>query len=205
MKRLGNLYEDTYNIKNILSAYNEVCRNTRNKRRVANLKEYKSLYISRVYKALYNRSYTVGPYNKFTIYEPKKREIVSQNVHDKIINHLIARHILYPAIVPCLLDVNVASRIGMGTRRGLFLANKFHKQCKIKYKNYYILKCDISKFFENIDHELLKKKLLRRIKDKEALKIVFDVIDSNSKRTLYRLYDEPNSSYFLFKRFRSFY
>lgn len=181
MKRYGFLYENTYKFENILSSYNEVCKNTRNKRRVANLKEYKSIYISRVHDILESRSYVVGPYNKFIIYEPKKREIVSQNVQDKIINHLVARHILYPAILPCLLDVNVASRKDMGTSRGLELAAKFHNKCKIKYGTYYVLKCDISKFFSNINHDILKEKLKRRIKDKDALKIVFDIIDSNEQ------------------------
>lgn len=40
------------------------------------------------------------------------------------------------------------------------------------------MKCDISKFFASIDKEILKKKLLKRIKDKDALNIVFKVIDS---------------------------
>lgn len=181
MKRMGYLYENTYKFENILDSYNEVCKNTRNKRRVANLKEYKSIYITRVHDILENRSYVVGPYNKFIIYEPKRREIVSQGVQDKIINHLVARHILYPAILPCLLDVNVASRKDMGTSKGLELALKFHNKCKIKYGTYYVLKCDISKFFLNINHDILKQKVLRRIKDKDALKIVFDIIDSNEE------------------------
>ena len=68
----------------------------------------------------------------------------------------------------------------MGTRKGLELASYFHQKCIIKYSTYYILKCDISKFFANINHDILKNKLLRRIKDKDALKIVFDIIDSNT-------------------------
>ena len=102
-------------------------------------------------------------------------------MQDKIINHLVARHILYPAILPCLLDVNVASRKNMGTHRGVELALQFHNEYKVKYGTYYVLKCDISKFFSNIDHDILKEKLKRRIKDKDALKIVFDIIDSNTQ------------------------
>lgn len=178
MKRLSNLYDNVCKFENIVSAYKEVRKNTRNERRVQNLKEYKSIYISRTYEILKNKSYVVGPYHKFIIYEPKERLIVSQNVQDKIINHLVARHILYPAILPCLLDVNVASRKDMGTSKGLELASNFHKHYKVKYKDYYVLKCDISKFFASINHERLKEKLKRRIKDKDALKIVFDIIDS---------------------------
>lgn len=150
MKRKNNLYQNILNHNNILCSYNEIRRNTKNKRRIENLRQYKSIYISRIYNILENRQYKVGPYHMFTIYEPKERLIVSQSIQDKIINHLVARYILYPAILPCLLDVNVASRKNMGTSKGLAYAKSFHTKCKIKYTNYYILKCDISKFFANI-------------------------------------------------------
>jgi len=180
VKRKGDLYKNICNLDNIEMIYNEVCRNTRNERRVFNMKQYKSIYISRVYDTLVNKKYKVGEYNKFTIYEPKERLIVSQGIQDKIINHLVARFILYPAIVPCLLDINVASRKYMGTSAGLKYEQEFIRKCNVKYKDYYILKCDISKFFASIDHDILKQKILRRIKDKDAIKIVFDIIDSNS-------------------------
>ena len=35
-----------------------------------------------------SKSYVVGPYNTFIIYEPKQRTIVSQGMKDKIVNHL---------------------------------------------------------------------------------------------------------------------
>ena len=183
MKRKGYLYQNLYKFENIQSTFNEVCKNTKNKKKVARFKEYKCIYISRIYNILQTKTYKVarfkeykciyisriynilqtktykpGPYNVFTIYEPKKRRIVSQNMQDKVINHLVARHILYPALLPCLLDVNVASRKGLGTSEGIRLAMNFNRICKLKYKTFYILKCDISKFFASINHDILKEK-----------------------------------------------
>ena len=177
---------------------------TRNKRKARNYREFKCVYISRICKILSKRKYEVGKYNVFTIYEPKKRIIVSQNLQDKVINHLISRQILYPALMPCLIEENVASIENKGTKYGLELANKFHRKCKIKYKEYYILKCDISKFFASIDKEILKKKLLKKIKEKDSLDIIFKVIDSQEQGLGIRKYDEPSSGYFLFKRYGSF-
>lgn len=122
----------------------------------------------------------LGPYNVFTIYEPKERRIISQGMIDKVINHIVARYLLYPAILPCLLDFNVASRKNMGTHKALELYHKYQHYFTNRYGTYYILKCDISKFFASINHDILKQKLKRRIKDKRALKIVFDIIDSDS-------------------------
>ena len=178
MKRKSNLYNNMLKMENINSAYNEVCAHTRNKKKVRNYREYKCIYITRIYNILKSKNYVVGKYNVFTIYEPKKRIIVSQGLQDKVINHLISRQILYPSLIPCLIDANVASIENKGTIYGLKLARKFHQTCKIKYGEYYILKCDISKFFASIDKEILKQKLLKKIKDKDAIDIVFKIIDS---------------------------
>ncbi len=40
MKRKGNLYENIYKFENIESAFNEVCTNTKNKRKVRNFIQY---------------------------------------------------------------------------------------------------------------------------------------------------------------------
>ena len=178
MKRKNNLYKDIYNIDNIIKVTNEVCRNTKNKRKVNKFKEYKCIYVSKIYNELKNKEYKVGPYNVFTIYEPKERRIVSQSVYDKIVNHLVARYILMPALLPCLINTNVASRKGLGTSAGYKYFKDFSRICKINYKEYYILKCDIKKFFASIDKEILKNKIRKRIKDKDALEIVYDIIDS---------------------------
>ena len=164
MKRKSNLYNDMCDVNNIMLVYEEVCRNTRNKSRVNTYREYKCSNIAKIYNVLMNHSYIVGPYNVFTIYEPKERRIVSQRMFDKIVNHLVARYILMPSIFPSLIDENVASRKNMGTKAGLLYVKEYMRKCKIKYGKYYILKCDISKFFASIDHDVLKEKLMRKIK-----------------------------------------
>ena len=199
MKRKNNLYNEMCKIENINKVFDEICRNTKNKRKVQRFKEYKSINITRIYNILNERKYVPGPYNKFTIYEPKKRDVVSQNMIDKAVNHLVSRYILMQSLISCLVDANVASRVDKGTGKGLEIYQKYKRTCDIKYKNYYILKCDISKFFYNIDHDILKEKLKRKIKDKDALKIVFDIIDSEEKGISIRKYDKSNFSNILFE------
>lgn len=151
MKRLDNLYDKICNIDNINHIYNQICKKINNKAKLEHLKEYHCFYISKIYSILKSETYSVSPYHIFTIYEPKKRRIVSLSLQDKIINHLVSTYIILPAIFPCLIDANVASRVGLGSKKGLELSNNFHKTCSIKFSNYYILKCDISKFFQSID------------------------------------------------------
>lgn len=180
MKRFNDLYENIYKTENIKACYYEVMRNTKNKRQVYKLQNNAENVIRTIYEELKNERYVVGKYNVFIIYESKQRTIVSQGMKDKIVNHLIAREILYPAILPCLVPFNVASRPGMGTKKALEYLERYRRQFAAKNEKYFMLKCDISRFFLSIDHKILKKKVRRRIKDPRALKIVFNVIDSYS-------------------------
>ncbi len=43
------------------------------------------------------------------------------------------------------------------------------------------MKCDIRKFFDNIDHSLLKEKLRKIFDDQELLSLLFQIIDSYEK------------------------
>ena len=105
MKRFSNLYENTYKPENIRACYYEVMHNTRNKRQVHQLQKNADKVLHSIYEELKNEKYVVGKYNIFVIYEPKQRVIVSQGMKDKIVNHLIAREILYPAILPCFSTI----------------------------------------------------------------------------------------------------
>lgn len=181
MKRKNNLYERIYNFDNICAAFKDVASNTKNKVKVNNYTDYKCINIYRIYRTLKDNNYNVGEYTIFKIYEPKERVIISQKMFDKIINHLISRQILEPALHPCLVDENVAARKNKGTKAGLEYFYKYNRICNLKYKKYYILKGDISKYFTSIDHDILKEKLKKKIKDKKALNIVFKLIDSNKE------------------------
>lgn len=57
MKRKGNIYQNIYKMDNIVKAYNDVCRNTKNKRKVERFREYRCIYISRIHNILKNKEY----------------------------------------------------------------------------------------------------------------------------------------------------
>ena len=180
MKRKSNLYKDICNMEHITYIYEQIEKNCKNKNKIYKWESIKDVLITRVYKNLTNHQYQCGRYHTFVIYEPKKRVIMSQEMYDKIVNHLVSEYILLPSIVPCLIDSNVASRRGKGTSYGVKLYYKYRQYYDSKYgkNNYYLLKLDISKFFDSIDHEILKSKLRTRIKDKDALHILDLIIDS---------------------------
>ena len=50
------------------------------------------------------------------------------------------------------------------------------KHCKRIWGEYYILKMDVAKYFDNIDKEILLKILKRKIKDPQLLWLIEEIL-----------------------------
>lgn len=130
---------------------------------------------------LHNKRYELGRYNIFIINEPKYRLIMSENIRDKVVNHLISSTILIRALDKKLIYSNVATRVGKGSGLANDLLMKYLSNILLKHRRVYCLKMDVKKYFYNINHDVLKRMLKQDIKDKDALDIVFKVIDSTDE------------------------
>jgi len=86
--------------------------------------------------------------------------------------HHAIMNVLEPVFERQFIFHTYACRKGKGSHKAIAYA--FSKAKKHKY----FLKLDVRKYFDNIDHEVLKKMLERIIKDNECLKLLFAIIDS---------------------------
>lgn len=179
MKRIGSIYNEILDTKVINDMYKRIKRNTKNKRKIEVFESNYVSNISYIKEILENRTYKIGKYNIFLIKEPKVRIVMSQNIIDKLINHLVSKYFLVDIFENNLINENVATRLNKGTKEGINLTKKYLN--RMKNKNFYILKFDISKYFYNIDHEIIKELLVKKIKDKDVLNILFEIIDSTDE------------------------
>ena len=178
VKRVNNVYYKLYDLDNIISIYKIIKKNTKNKVKLERFEDYYSINIYRIYKVLKDKKYEVGSYNKFKIYEPKERLILSQNIFDKVINHLVAYQ-LVNILESGLINTNIATRKKKGTKYGIELLRKYLNS--LKDSDYFVLKIDIRKYFYNINHKDLKDLLNSKIKDKDFINIIYNIIDSTNK------------------------
>ena len=181
MKKASNLYKDIYNINNIIDMTNKVCKTVRNKNKVDTFENKKIEHIINIYNRLNNKNFKFDKYNIFMITDPKCRIVMAEEIEDKIINHLVAKYILVKTFENKYIDSMVATRKNKGTLYGVKLLKHYLNKMKRKYDNFYFLKLDISKYFYSIDHNILKEILKKKIKDKDALNIIFSIIDSTNK------------------------
>ena len=181
MKRVNNLYNKINDLDKIIEMTEIVSRNTKNKNKISKFNDYYSCNIVNIKNIIDSQNYIMDKYNIFFIHEPKLRIIMSQNIKDKIINHLVSKYFLVDIFDKSFIDTSVATRKGKGTHLGLRLTKKYLNEMKRKYNNFYYLKFDISKYFYNMDHEIIKILIRKKIKDKNVLKILDKIVDSTDK------------------------
>lgn len=178
MKKSLIKYEEILNYDVIEKNYKDVCSKTKHRNKIIKFDLFHSTNINSIYDELRKRKYHHSQYNIFLIKEPKYRIVMSEGIRDKIINHIVSNQFLKPALYPKLIEANVATREGKGTAEAIRLCKKYFIKLMNKYEKFYILKYDISKYFYNIDHDILKQKLREVFFDEEVLKLLFEIIDS---------------------------
>lgn len=171
-------YDDLLKIDYLYEMYYIIRKNTKHKDKIFKYELFLSSNLINILNKLKKRKYVHNKYNIFLIKDPKYRIIMSEKLDDKIVNHFVSKYILSYNIEHRLLDCNVATRVNKGTKEAYRLFKKYINKQKLNYDNLYVLKCDIKKYFYNINHEILIKKLSKIIYDKDCLNIIKHIINT---------------------------
>ena len=131
-----------------------------------------------LHNELSNHTWKHGGYQAFKINDPKPRDIHKAKVKDRLLHHAIYRK-LYPFFDKTFIADSYSCRNNKGTHKAIDKFQKyFFKVSKNNTKTCWVLKCDIRKFFANIDHEILMEILQDYIPDENILKLLEKVISS---------------------------
>lgn len=113
----------------------------------------------------------VGDYHYFKIYDPKERQICAAAFKERVLHHALI-NICHTNFDKYQLFDSYACRLNKGTYAALDRARIFQQ----KYK--WFLKLDIRKYFDSIDHKILKSLLTKRFKENRLLLLWESIIDS---------------------------
>lgn len=129
---------------------------------------------------LQSKTYQLGKYHEFYVYEPKKRLIKAPPFRDRVVQRCLCKQVLEPAIEKHLIYDTYANRIGKGTHASLDRTEEFMKKYWRQHGlDGWIIKGDISKYFYSIDHNLLKMYLYPLLKDYDVWWLVTKIINSS--------------------------
>ena len=171
MKRANRLFDQIVDHNNIRLAFLKALRGNRGSPAAVDFCRNISANLGAVHEKMQTLHCGWGGYRSFQIYDPKPRVISTAPFEQRIMHHAIM-NILEPVLERPLIYHTYACRKGKGTHAAVEHA---FRQCKA---NPWFLKLDIRKYFDSIDHEVLKTQLRRLIKDARVLFLLEGIIDS---------------------------
>ena len=172
MKRLGNIYNKIISRENLELAFDKAKKGKTWQDKVKFAEAHRKELLDELEIVLQKRQYKTSEYRTKIIYEPKKRTIYILPFYpDRIVQHAIM-NILEPYWDNRMHYHSYACRKGKGQHQG-------SRQC-MKYikRNQYCLKCDISKFYPSVNHEIMYSILQRKIKCRYTLELLKEIIES---------------------------
>jgi retron-type reverse transcriptase len=167
-------YSAVYDFSNLHDAYLKSRKQKRYRGEVLKFSYGLEQELLSIQDELIHKTYTVGDYRPFIIYEPKKRQIVALPFRDRVVQHAL-NNIIEPVFEKRMIEDSYACRIGKGTQAAAKRVSFFMG----KPANVYYLKLDIKSFFASVDRCILKQVIRRYIDDKDILWLLDVIIDSS--------------------------
>ena len=178
--QLKDKFEKVVSVENLLEAWKEFERGKKSRKDVQEFSLHLMDNIFSLHDDLLHHTYKHGDYQAFKINDPKPRDIHKAMVRDRLLHHAIYR-ILCPFFDRIFIADSYSCRLGKGTHKAINRFREFsYKVSKNNTKTCWILKCDIKKFFANINHEILLDILRKYISDDDILWLLQEVIRSFS-------------------------
>lgn len=118
------------------------------------------------------------PYVAFYVQDPKLRRIHKASIRDRVLYQAIYQK-LYPIFDPTFIHDSYSSRDEKGTHSGVERFNEFARKTTRNYsKGSFVLKCDIRKFFDSINHEILINLIKRKFNEPFSLQLIEKIVSS---------------------------
>ena len=178
MRVYKNLFNKIIDPENLFLAWDEFKRGKRHKLDVMNFEKNLEQNIFELHRDLKNKTYAHRGYTDFYIHDPKRRHIHKATVRDRVLHHAVFQ-IVNPIFEPTFIIDSFSCRVGKGTHRGVLAAESMLRKVSRNYtRPCYVLKCDVRKFFDTINHSIMLSILGKRIKDTDTVALLREIIGS---------------------------
>ena len=178
MKRVGNLYHKIYDIENIKLAHKNARKGKTHYTEVKIVDDNLDYYCELLQKTLQNNTFKNSPYEVFTKKDKGKVRTIYKLPYfpDRILHHAILQ-VLEPIWKKTFIKNTYQSIKGRGVHRAKSDVSKAIKSFKDSDEVYYG-QIDIEKFYPSIDNEILSNIAARKIKCKNTLALLDEIINS---------------------------
>lgn len=168
-KTIRNKYDEAVTFEKLLEAHKKARKGKREKKKVIEFELELESELLDLEKDLKTGTYKHGGYHTFKIYEPKERNIMASEYKDRVVHQWYVENFIEPYFVPQFISTSYACVKNRGMHKASSDVQVAMRKSKQNWNNYYILKMDVTKYFQNIDKRILWNILKRKIKDKKLL------------------------------------
>ena len=177
-KTIRNVYYKYLTFDKLMDAHKKSQSGKTTRKNIVRFNLKQEEYIMWLYERLMTKTYKHGGYTSFYVTEPKLRKVEASAYIDRVVHRWVVDSFLLDAFVPQFIDTSYACLKGKGMHRAALAVQQGMIKCKKEYGEYYILKMDIAKYFSSINKEKLYQIIQRKIKDKDVLWILKEIIYS---------------------------
>jgi RNA-directed DNA polymerase len=171
MKTYNNLYPQILSFDNLLLASRKARKGKRFKESCARFELNLEKELLRVQQELEDMTYRHGGYRDFIVFDPKQRLISAAPYRDRVVHHALC-NVIEPVFERSFIDDTYACRKGKGT----YAAVNRYTQYARRYR--YVLKCDVRKYFQSIDHAILMSLISRKIRCRQTMELIKEILCS---------------------------
>lgn len=175
-----NLFEKITFLENLFSAWNEFRLGKEGKLDVQEFGLNLEDNIFELHNDLRNNSYRHSSYKSFYLHDPKLRHIFKARVRDRILHHAIVK-IIGPIFEKSFIFDSYSSRKNKGTHKAIARFRYFaQKLSRNNSRTIWILKCDIKKFFDSVNHNIILHQICKKVKDEKTAELIAHIVNSLS-------------------------
>ncbi|MBI5413212.1 hypothetical protein HZA42_02570 [Candidatus Peregrinibacteria bacterium] len=165
-------------LENLFRAWNEFKKGKEKKADVQEFALNLEDNLFELHHKLLDGTYQHSAYASFFVQDPKLRHIHKAHVVDRVLHHAIM-NIIEPIFEKGFIFDSYSSRKGKGTHKAVRRFRQFAwRLSRNNTRTVWALQCDIRRFFDSIDHEILKNLIQRKIDDERAMDLISGLIDS---------------------------
>lgn len=177
---MSNIFGEIILVENLLAAWREFLSGKKKRRDVQAFAVHLEDHLFDMHRELAQGVWRHGEYMRFTVCDPKPRIIHKASVRDRIFHHAIVR-VIERSFDRSFIYDSWSCRRGKGTYHAV---HRCHQELERLNRNtkgdLWVLKCDIRKYFQSIDHDILFEVLTKTIEDQQTLVVLKNIIESFS-------------------------
>lgn len=140
------------------------------------------VYVTHILNVLRDGIYVPSRFREFTVTDPKKRLVLALPYVDRIVHQWLIEEFIKPYYLPRFIKDSYACIPGRGSHAAVKCIQGYMRDMCQRQGKYYIVKMDISKYFYNIDRDVLFKILKRVITNPQLLDLLHTIIFSDEAR-----------------------